>query len=382
MTRTIIVSATLQSLSMGDVKTSSQSYELQLARSFSEIHSTTIVSLVAVHDEQREGLELIGLRARPRGLRSAWNLTRQLLRQKPHGVQIIAFGYDPLTLLPLMISRALGGIAYTVVFDTHLGSTERFAFPKRTLVNAYFTAGTHMLRSLSGLFVVTAEAENRFRRLNKKTFRTRIGFDPDRVRPWVRPLSGEFSVIYAGALEVYNCIQQIMDGVALRNDNDASTGRVVLHLYGTGSLQLAVESYAARREDIVYHGVVANAEVEAAVRRSNLALNLRDLHHPVSANAFPSKLIELLGSGVPIVTTAVLPSALLSRFALIVVEVSAESVMSALLRAEASYESLAEKAPLARRFIEVEYDWNVIVSEMSSFMGETPTTSGVGLWAL
>ncbi|TFC83132.1 glycosyltransferase [Cryobacterium sp. TMT3-29-2] len=376
MTRTIIVSATLTSLSMDDVTTSSQSYELQLALAFSEIHSTTIISLVAVSDARRQDLKLVALGSKPRGLTSAWNLTRRLLREKPQGVQVISFGYDPLTVLPLLFSRALGARAYTVVFDTHVGATEQFAPTKRTLANAYFGLGRLLLRPLNGLFVVTKTAENIFARMNKSIFRTRIGFDPEQAKPWALPKSEEFRVIYAGALEVYNGIQQMMDGVILRNSNEESTRRVVLHLYGTGGLRQTVELYAERDEAILYHGVSVKAEVDAAVLRSNLAFNLRVLDHPVSVNAFPSKLIELLGSGVPVATTAVLPSAILSRYALIVTEVSAESVRDALLLAEKSDESFAEKASLARSFIAGEYDWHDIVSDMSGFMGG-PSTAAV-----
>ncbi|WP_104170765.1 hypothetical protein [Cryobacterium sp. M23] len=368
MTRTIIVSATLKSLSIDDVTTSSQSYELQLAMAFSEIHSTTVISLVAVKAARREGLSLIALKSEARGLRAAWNLTQELLREKRRGVQIISFGYDPLTVLPLLFSRALGALAYSIVFDTHLGSVERFAQPKRTLVNAYFGFGTQLLRALSGLFVVTRDAEDRFARINKSIFRTRIGFDSKNVKPWVRPKSEEFSVFYAGALEVYNGIEPMMDGVILRNAHDAATGRVVLHIYGSGNLRSMVEDYSARYEAIVFHGVAAKAEVDAAVLRSNLAFNLRDLDHSVSANAFPSKLIELLGLGIPVATTAVLPSALLDRFSLIVSEVTPVSVMEAILVAERSYDSLAVKAPLARGFIASEFNWPVIVSEMSGYM--------------
>ncbi|TFD73259.1 glycosyltransferase [Cryobacterium fucosi] len=374
MTRKIIVSATLKSLSMNDVTTSSQSYELQLALALSEIHSTTIISRVAVDDVRCRGLNLVALRSKPRGFGAAWNLTRELLREKPQGVQVISFGYDPHTVLPLILSRVRGAIAYAVVFDTHLGATERLAQPKRTLANAYFEMGRLLLRALSGLFVVTEDAEGIFKRLNTNTFRTRIGFDAEGAKQWAPPVSEEFRVIYAGALEVYNGIQQMMEGVILRN-SDAPTRRIVLHLYGTGSLRSMVELYAMQYEAIVYHGVVEIAEVDAAVLRSNLAFNLRVLSHPVSVNAFPSKLIGLLGSGVPVATTAVLPSSLLSRYALIVTEVSAEGVRDALLRAEESYETLTEKAPQARSFIAEQYDWHVIASEMSNFMGGVSTAA-------
>jgi glycosyltransferase involved in cell wall biosynthesis len=358
-----------------DVTTSSQSYELQLALAFSKIHSTKIVSLVAVKNAHREGLNLVALRSKPRGLSSAWNLTKALYREKPQGVQIISFGYDPLTVLALMVSRALGGRVFSVVFDTHLGATERFALTKRALVNAYFVLGTLLLRTLTGLFVVTKDAEHTLAKINRSVLRTRIGFDTERNILWAPPVSDEFDVIYAGAFEVYNGIQQMMDGVILRNNCAASTRRVVLHLYGTGNLRPLVEEYAARHEAIVYHGVTVKAEVDAAVLRANLAFNLRDLDHRVSVNAFPSKLIELLGSGVPVATTAVLPSAVLSQFAIVVAGVSAESVEDAILRAENSYESLAEKAVLARNFIVDEYDWHVIVSEMSGFMGGVSTAA-------
>lgn len=369
MTRTIIVSSTLKVLSIEDVTTSSQAYELQLGLAFSHIQSTTVVSLTALDDAQYEGLNLVALKGKPRGIRAALNLTKELLREQIRGVQVIAFGYDPLIILPLMLSRALGAAAYAVVFDTHLGTSERLTPTKRVLVNTYFGLGRQLLRALSGLFVVTKDAEDIFTRLNGNVFRTRIGFDGKRTTSWSRPASEGFNVIYAGALEVYNGVQQMMDGVILRNKQNESMRPVVLNVYGTGSLQAMVESYATRYEAIAYHGVAAKAIVDKAVLESHLAFNLRDLRHPVSVNAFPSKLIELLGLGVPVASTAVLPSAVLSKYALIITGVNAESVMEALSRAENCYEALIKKTLLARRFVATEYDWHVVVSQMLGFMG-------------
>ena len=42
--------------------------------------------------------------------------------------------------------------------------------------------------------------------------------------------------------------------------------------------------------------------------------------------------------------------------------------------AEKSYETFTKRAPLARSFVAGEYDWHVIVTEMSGFMSDVSTT--------
>ncbi len=78
---------------------------------------------------------------------------------------------------------------------------------------------------------------------------------------------------------------------------------VELHLTGAGELESLVDDYSRRDRRIVNHGFVSRSELIRIYSASHLVVNPRDMRFRQNSNNFPSKILEYLCTGRPIVTT-------------------------------------------------------------------------------
>ena len=102
--------------------------------------------------------------------------------------------------------------------------------------------------------------------------------------------------IYAGGLHEKYGIKKLVEAFQKANIPNA-----VLHIYGDGD-------YAEKLQDlkdprICYHGVVTNEEVVAAELQASLLINPRPTAEEFTKYSFPSKNMEYMASGTPVLTT-------------------------------------------------------------------------------
>jgi glycosyltransferase involved in cell wall biosynthesis len=109
----------------------------------------------------------------------------------------------------------------------------------------------------------------------------------------VRP----FRIVLAGSLEPYNGVE-----IALKAMTSLPAS-VELVVAGTGSLVDAVKAAAERDPRISYSGFVPFTEVVDLYHSADLLLNLRLTRAIDTRYFFPSKLMELLASGTPVLST-------------------------------------------------------------------------------
>lgn len=105
-------------------------------------------------------------------------------------------------------------------------------------------------------------------------------------------------VMYAGGLEERYGMKILVDAFKTIQDED-----IELHLYGSGSYvdQLIMEIEKDNR--IKFWGVKANAEIVEAEYRATLLVNPRFTTEEFTKYSFPSKNIEYMVSGTPLLTT-------------------------------------------------------------------------------
>lgn len=110
---------------------------------------------------------------------------------------------------------------------------------------------------------------------------------------------GRRHITYTGALHARYGVRMLVEGFRRLPDPDA-----VLDLYGDGPMEEEIR--AAAREDarIRFHGIVPIAEAVEAQRRSTLLVNPRPTGEEFTKYSFPSKNMEYMVSGVPLLTTA------------------------------------------------------------------------------
>lgn len=112
--------------------------------------------------------------------------------------------------------------------------------------------------------------------------------------------SSEFIVIYSGILVEHNGIVNLIEAAKLVTNN-----RFKLHIYGKGELEDYVALEASKSENITYKGLVSSQEILELQKKASLLVSPLIPSHPVARVAFPSKIVEYMASGTPVISTRV-----------------------------------------------------------------------------
>lgn len=105
-------------------------------------------------------------------------------------------------------------------------------------------------------------------------------------------------VVFTGALTSYNGIRELVDAIPL-----VSSPGIEFHLYGSGELSAFVEEASAALENLMVHGHVDSTAMSEVQQDAFLLINPRQINHPVSDVTFPSKVLEYMVSGTPVLST-------------------------------------------------------------------------------
>ena len=104
--------------------------------------------------------------------------------------------------------------------------------------------------------------------------------------------------MYAGLLDARYGVKAMVDAFVAARVENAS-----LHLYGSGPYAKELERIAKANPKIVYHGTVMNEEIVKAEQEASLLINPRPTHEEFTKYSFPSKNLEYMVSGTPVLTT-------------------------------------------------------------------------------
>jgi glycosyltransferase involved in cell wall biosynthesis len=105
-------------------------------------------------------------------------------------------------------------------------------------------------------------------------------------------------LIYAGGLFEKYGIKTLIDAFYLLKSEDLQ-----LHLYGKGQMVKDMASYTARDPRVQYLGLVPNEIVVEDQLKATLLINPRPTAEAFTKYSFPSKNMEYMVSGTPMVTT-------------------------------------------------------------------------------
>ena len=105
------------------------------------------------------------------------------------------------------------------------------------------------------------------------------------------------SVVYAGGLHESYGVRDLIDAVAL----SASTWN--LEIYGKGPMEDEAKQASQTNERIRFGGVLSGQGLTSAYQRAALLVNPRKPDADFVEYSFPSKLLEYMASGVPVLTT-------------------------------------------------------------------------------
>ena len=108
--------------------------------------------------------------------------------------------------------------------------------------------------------------------------------------------NNEFVIIYAGTLDERYGIKLLLDAFIKINDMNCQ-----LHIYGSGDYSDQIKFY--NKPNIQFFGVIKNDKMLYKLLDANLLINPRPINQDYSNYSFPSKIIEYMGTGVPVLTT-------------------------------------------------------------------------------
>lgn len=105
------------------------------------------------------------------------------------------------------------------------------------------------------------------------------------------------AVMYAGALFQKFGVKSLLDAFI------QIEGEYELWLFGSGDMIAEINNYALKNERIKYLGNQPHSVILDYQKRATLLINPRFSHEEFTKFSFPSKLIEYLSSGTPVLTT-------------------------------------------------------------------------------
>ena len=126
-----------------------------------------------------------------------------------------------------------------------------------------------------------------------------------------------------------------------------------LHIYGPGDYVEQLKSVAREDDRVVYGGMLMNTEIVEKEQQATLLVNPRPTHEEFVKYSFPSKTMEYMASGTPVLTT-VLPGMPLEYHPYVfLLEDETPGGIAAKLQEvlELSDETLFQKGCEARRFV-------------------------------
>ncbi|MBT9257621.1 glycosyltransferase [Phycicoccus sp. MAQZ13P-2] len=104
-------------------------------------------------------------------------------------------------------------------------------------------------------------------------------------------------VLYAGGLKREYGVEALLQAVALSDDSWQ------LHLYGGGPMEQECRVAADKNPRVVFHGVVDFDSLSRGYADATVLVNPRPLQTDFVQYSFPSKLLEYMTTGTPVVTT-------------------------------------------------------------------------------
>lgn len=106
------------------------------------------------------------------------------------------------------------------------------------------------------------------------------------------------SIIYAGGLYAKYGVRMLIEAFMGLERPD-----LTLDLYGSGDMEKEIRDYSCRDPRIRFHGIVSNDEIVKLEKQALLLVNPRPTHEDFTRYSFPSKNMEYMLSGTPVLTT-------------------------------------------------------------------------------
>ncbi len=108
----------------------------------------------------------------------------------------------------------------------------------------------------------------------------------------------DIKVVYTGSLDRRYGVCNIVDGIIMLNNKD-----VKLEIYGRGDYEDELSDICSKHSNIRYMGYTSNDNILMIQRNADFLINARSASDEFVKYSFPSKTLEYMLSGTPLITT-------------------------------------------------------------------------------
>ncbi|MCX5831445.1 MAG: glycosyltransferase [Deltaproteobacteria bacterium] len=209
--------------------------------------------------------------------------------------------YLPMSLPVLLATKLSGGKAVAFVADFPHNLSFNFQGWKGMLQRINLWLESLSLAHFTGIIPLTQSVGEDFAP-GRPMMVMEGGVDPDDVGAKSHPVevpSAERICLFSGTLNEINGIDLLLRAFRLIPDPNFR-----LWIFGKGPLEAEVRAATQQDDRIVYRDFLPNAEVLRYQRQATVLLNARPTNQLITRYTFPSKLIEYMLSGRPVITTA------------------------------------------------------------------------------
>ena len=286
-------------------------------------------------------------------------------------VMLVYNVFSALSIPTLLAAWATGSIAVALIADTPHGCYS-YKGIKGLLERLDYFQQTRVMRCFSGVICLTKQTWDDFAP-GRPGLVVEGGINTDEVTEPLREVNFALAeellhnrvCMYTGDLSNLNGIPMLLKGFALVADPD-----VRLWLLGRGECESVVLDAAAHDPRISFLGFLPNDEVRALQRRVTVLINPRPSQQEFTKYTFPSKLLEYLQSGTPVLTTRLpgIPAEYYQHVFPIETETT-EGIAEALRRTlSIPTAELREKGESAREFVVRDKSWQAQARRIARFL--------------
>ncbi|MCB7070221.1 glycosyltransferase [Caldibacillus sp. 210928-DFI.2.22] len=220
-------------------------------------------------------------------------------KEKNKGGIIVYSVHVPFMLLGYLISR-IYSIDYIAIWtDPPSVQIERDSFLKAKLRSIELYISKFLMRKASKVIALTKYLAEDF--APQKPYLVIEGIIDENEMNWTRSRkisSSEIKIVYTGSLSKRYGIKNIVEGF-LMNKNE----NLVLEIYGRGDFEEDLKQICLVNNKVVYKGFISQKEVLNVQREADFLINARSPEEEYVKYSFPSKTLEYMLSGTPLITT-------------------------------------------------------------------------------
>jgi len=239
-------------------------------------------------------VNIIGLKHLTRYVGALRGLKR-MIRSEPVTAILVHGVHSPFLHAAVRVGRASGVPVVPILTDAPSDPTLSGHAVVRALRMRDVQLISSALEQADGVIALTESLAHDY--APGRPFLLLVGIAPTIAPAEEVPAGTVRRVIYAGGLSATYGVDLLLDAV------NESHGDWVLEIFGKGELEDDIREAASANPRVVYGGVVSPAELGGIYARADLLVNPRPPDQELVRYSFPSKLLEYMAVGRPVLST-------------------------------------------------------------------------------